>query len=68
MQVKTKTGITVNITETTLDPETALNPVFNSIDRARGALFSSGFDYPGRHSRWYIGFTNPALVFSAKER
>jgi anthranilate synthase len=51
--------ISADATEALLNE--ALNPVFNGIDVKKGAVFSSGFDYPGRHSRWDIGFINPAL-------
>ncbi|HQH26902.1 MAG TPA: anthranilate synthase component I, partial [Oligoflexia bacterium] len=48
--------------------DSALDPVFRAIDSKRGALFSSGFDFPGRHSRWDIGFIDPALEFSAHKK
>lgn len=31
------------------------------LDRFQGALFSSGYEYTGRYSKWDIGFINPPL-------
>ena len=53
--VKTQTVVT--------DHKTALDYVRQGIDLYKGALFSSGFEFPGRHSRWDIGFLNPSLEF-----
>lgn len=54
-------GIEVEAAATELPLATALSSVFEQIDVKKGAIFSSGFDYPGRHSRWDIGFVSPAL-------
>ena len=40
-----------------------LNSIFSRLDESKGVIFSSGFDYPGRHSRWDVGFVDPALEF-----
>jgi anthranilate synthase len=65
---KTKGGLTVGAYEQEIDREEALDTMYGQIDTARGAIFSSGFDYPGRHTRWDIGFVNPAIEFSSKAR
>ena len=31
-------------------------------------LLSSSYEYPGRYTRWDLGFVDPPLVFSARER
>jgi len=59
----TKGGVEIGISTTVLDPTTALKTVFAKIDHHKGAILSSGFDYPGRHSRWEFGFVNPAVEF-----
>lgn len=51
-----------------LDPITAIPSVLSQINIRKGAVFSSGFDYPGRHSRWDIGFVDPALEFTSRAR
>lgn len=59
----TRSGLIVRSQAITLDLHSALRPVFAAIDTKKGGIFSSGFDYPGRHSRWDIGFVDPALEF-----
>lgn len=59
----TKGGIRVHCLQTELNPTVALDEVYSAIDSHQGAILSSGFDYPGRHSRWDIGFVRPALEF-----
>src|SRR5438270_5752906 len=39
-----------------------------SLDERRGVLFSSSFEFPGRYSRWDMGFVDPPLVFTARGR
>src|ERR1700731_4238645 len=40
----------------------------HSLDQRRGALFSSGLEFPGRDTRWDMGFVDPPLVFTARGR
>jgi anthranilate synthase len=37
-----------------------------SLDERRGVLFSSSFEFPGRYTRWDMGFVDPPLVFTAR--
>ena len=39
-----------------------------ALDHKRGVLFSSSFEFPGRYTRWDMGFIDPPLVFSARGR
>ncbi len=39
-----------------------------ALDRRRGVLLSSSFEFPGRYTRWDIGFVDPPLVLEAKGR
>ena len=39
-----------------------------ALDERRGAVFSSNYEYPGRYTRWDIGFVDPPLVLSARGR
>src|ERR1700746_3525346 len=39
-----------------------------ALDGKRGVLFSSSFEFPGRYTRWDMGFVDPPLVFSARGR
>ncbi|HJU18316.1 MAG TPA: anthranilate synthase component I, partial [Stellaceae bacterium] len=45
--------------------ETALA---EALDRRRGVLFSSSFEFPGRYTRWDMGFVDPLLVLTARGR
>lgn len=65
---KTNSGLAVEVMEHSLAPESALDPLYSAIDQSKGAIFSSGFDYPGRHSRWDIGFVHPALELLAHRK
>ena len=38
------------------------------LDQHRGVLFSSSFEFPGRYTRWDMGFVDPPLVFTARGR
>ncbi|MEZ5527373.1 MAG: anthranilate synthase component I [Gammaproteobacteria bacterium] len=38
------------------------------LDTERGVLLSSSFEYPGRYNRWDVGFVNPPVVLTARER
>lgn len=58
----------IDVTKEPLDPITAIPSVLSKINTRKGAVFSSGFDYPGRHSRWDIGFVDPALEFTTCAR
>ena len=62
------TGIVVTQTETSLDYAAGIRDLVATLDHERGAFLSSGIEYPGRYSRWEIGFVRPPLEFVAKER
>ena len=39
-----------------------------ALDKKRGVLFSSSFEFPGRYTRWDMGFIDPPLAFTARSR
>jgi anthranilate synthase len=39
-----------------------------TLDRKRGVWFSSSFEFPGRYTRWDMGFADPPLALSARGR
>jgi anthranilate synthase len=41
--------------------EEALADVYAHIDQAKGCILASDYEYPGRYSRWDIGFIDPPL-------
>lgn len=64
----TRGGIRVERVRETIAPETALDEVYASIDRARGCILASDYEYPGRYSRWDIGFIDPPFELVSRGR
>ena len=59
----TRSGVRVTRTATALPFDQGLRTLATRLDTERGALFSSGFEYPDRYSRWEMGFAAPPLEF-----
>lgn len=64
----TKGGITVFRKVESLDYASALDIPLSGIDNHRGAVFASGYEYPGRYSRWDLAFLNPPLEIISRGR
>ena len=70
---RSKTYLTaggVTITRTAL-PDTrddAIPLLATALDERLGVLLTSSFEYPGRYTRWDIGFCDPALSFTGRRR
>ena len=59
---RTQGGIHVKRTVTPMTGlDAALDEVLFGIDRRKGAVFASGYEYPGRYSRWDLAFIDPPL-------
>ena len=39
--------------------------IVNELDKKRGVMLSSRYEYPGRYTRWDIGFVNPPISIEA---
>ena len=63
----TPAGITVSRTATPFDPA-ELAGLTRQADARRGAVLSSGMEYPGRYSRWHVGYVDPCLEIVAHGR
>jgi anthranilate synthase len=50
------------------DYQPADTALARALDQRRGVLFSSSFEFPGRYTRWDMGFVDPPLVFTARGR
>ena len=59
-------GVRREIRERIYQP--ADNALAQAIDDRRGVLFSSSFEFPGRYTRWDMGFVDPPLAFTARGR
>jgi anthranilate synthase len=44
----------------------ALDGLTARLDRRRGALLTSSYDYPGRYKRWSLGFVDPPLGIESR--
>ncbi|MFT4861182.1 MAG: anthranilate synthase [Pseudohongiellaceae bacterium] len=61
-------GVKVRRAQVKLDYKTATINLANSLNDYPGVLLASSFEYPGRYTRWDIGFVNPPIRVSAKGR
>lgn len=61
----TQGGIKIQRRTEPVDPGQVIPELVQALDTQRGVLLSSDYDYPGRYTRWDIGFIDPPLVFSA---
>jgi anthranilate synthase len=60
-------GVAVTRTATPVE-EGVLTSLVADLDNRRGAVLSSGVDYPGRYSRWHLGYVDPPVEFAAYGR
>ena len=65
---RTRGGLQVYRHETPLRYKDAVEPLIDALDRRRGVLLSSGFEFPGRYARWDLGFVDPPLAITARAR
>ena len=65
---ETPCGLVVDRREHPVDREQALGDLVRELDQRRGVLLSSGYEYPGRYTRWDLAFVDPPLVLSGAGR
>src|SRR5882757_6777493 len=61
-------GIEVTRTVSKCNFRKGLKPLLRDLDRHRGIYLSSGYEYPGRYSRWDIASSRPPLEIVARDR
>jgi anthranilate synthase len=62
---ETRGGIAVSRSSEEVHRTRAIEELIDRLDRQRGVLLSSNYDYPGRYTRWDLGFSNaPVLLYS----
>ena len=61
-------GIAVTRTATKAGYRRGLKHLLRDLDRYRGIYLSSGYEYPGRYSRWDIASTRPPLEIVSYDR
>ncbi len=64
-QFTTNGGVDVVAVTRDLDVSAELEALVDRLDRERGVLLSSSYEYPGRYTRWDMGFAQPPLVVTA---
>jgi anthranilate synthase len=65
---KTAGGVDVFRTTAPVPGRDPLARVLPRLDTHRGALFASGYEYPGRYSRWDVGFVDPPVELVSSGR
>jgi anthranilate synthase len=65
---QTQGGIIVRRTVEEILIDGAIEPLIDALDSRRGVLFASSYEYPGRYTRWDIGFTDPPIELVARGR
>lgn len=63
----TQGGIFVSRTVDKISVKAALEEVLLRLDSQRGGLLKSQYEYPGRYTRWAIGFVNPPLELATRD-
>ena len=48
--------------------ENAMDALVDSLDAGRGVALASSFEYPGRYTRWDMGFVDPLLALEGRGR
>ena len=61
-------GIAVSRTSSKASFQKGLKHLLRDLDRHRGIYLSSGYEYPGRYSRWDIASTRPPLEIVSYDR
>jgi len=64
----TRGGIQIYRASIGIDGRQAVNDLRKKLDSSQGVLFSSSYDYPGRYSRWDLGFVAPPVRISSSAR
>jgi anthranilate synthase len=65
---ETRGGVRVH-RETAVQPYSpADSALAERLDDRRGVLFSSSFEFPGRYTRWDMGFVDPPLMLTSRGR
>jgi anthranilate synthase len=65
---ETAGGILVQRVVEEIPVTNAIEPVIHALDTHRGVLLASSYEYPGRYTRWDMGFVDPPLVLVTRGR
>ena len=62
---RTQGDIDVSVKVVSIEPDAAIEDLVDRLDSARGVLLSSSYEYPGRYTRWDMGFVDPPLAVTS---
>src|SRR5205814_9461370 len=65
---ETRGGVRVRRTVEQIAVANAIEPIIHALDAHRGVLFASSYEYPGRYTRWDMGFVDPPLRLVSRDR
>ncbi len=64
----TRGGIQITRRREVLTARAEIENLIDALDTRRGVLLSSNYDYPGRYTRWDLGFCDPILEVVSRDR
>src|SRR5215831_2742604 len=64
----TRGGVAVRRTIENIPVAEAIEPIVTALDARRGVLLASSYEYPGRYTRWDLGFVDPPVALVARGR
>ncbi|MTI17012.1 anthranilate synthase [Rhodobacteraceae bacterium RKSG542] len=65
---QSKGGLTIRRSSRPADYEAGTSEWIDRLDRQRGAVLSSSYEYPGRYTRWDMALVNPPLLLESNDR
>ncbi len=64
----TRGGLRVRRRLEAVEGHASLEALIDALDARRGVLLASSYEYPGRYTRWDMGFVDPPLVLTSRGR
>ena len=65
---QTRGGVRVRRIIESIDGARAVEQLASDLDTRRGVLLTSSYEYPGRYTRWDLGFCDPLIALTASGR
>lgn len=65
---QTQGGLTITRREVPADYHNDSQSLATRLDRHKGVLLTSNYEYPGRYTRWEFGFSEPPVMVEARGR
>nr|WP_026039003.1 anthranilate synthase component I [Sporolactobacillus vineae] len=59
-------GLHITRTKQSVNAEESVSQLIRMLDDHKGALYDSSYSFPGRYSRWSIGFVNPPVTLTSR--